>query len=102
MSETRFTPGPWHVVYIGGGDYEAHNAEGLDVFSAGDVGEAAGPNHHLAAAAPDLYEALRALCYAETGFREREALYASAKAALAKANGPGEHGTPQASDTEVG
>lgn len=54
MSETQFTPGPWRVVYVGGGDWEVLDAAGNNVMVAGDAGRQAEFNVKLAAAAPEL------------------------------------------------
>lgn len=62
--EAKFTPGPWRLhdypyLHIRAGGSDGEN-DGATVF-AGDYAGPGGVNAHLIAAAPDLYEALKAV-----------------------------------------
>jgi len=67
---SKHTPGPWKAVYVGCGDWDL-------------TGPVTQEDWTLAAAAPDLLEALESVMYWDNGKPEWEA----ARAAIAKATG---------------
>jgi len=72
MPESKHTPGPWHADPLGNGT-RVFSWEGPDdylIAELGDQGNETAANAALIAAAPDMYEALRALVSA---FESREA-----------------------------
>lgn len=98
MAEAKFTPGPWSFApavpgakrsfYISG-NHAAHNRE-VDIATVEGGYYSCEANAALIAAAPDLYEALRALvddlsANDEDGLTEFADSMAMARAALAKA-----------------
>lgn len=97
MSDTKFTPGPWHIeewdgesrpVLVGGDKhYALVPAKGAEVHE-----DQTWANAHLCAAAPDLYAALEAMFAVGTTSECHEGpcghkACGLAKAALAKARG---------------
>lgn len=90
MSETKHTPGPWHV-----GDHRGiivYDVNGIAIADAktfhGKHGEgAAEANARLIAAAPELLEALIALVEFDPSIHRKEgpARYAKAREAISKA-----------------
>ena len=100
MSETKFTPGPWHV---GNQDIYADGSDGDDlvICAIGQAGgfrsaefsvvrgkrSAAEANAHLIAAAPDLYDFLATLCMMRGIRKNYPGLVEHSEKALAKARG---------------
>ena len=95
MSDTRFTPGPWRAGlpaagfrFAQTGDWLVTSSDGLIVAMAiHDKPPEAEPNAHLIAAAPELYAVVRAVFGNDGFFQVDEKIAASARAALAKAEG---------------
>jgi hypothetical protein len=90
VSERKWTKGPWEVTYDKNGAVRigpSHNCTVAVVWFAphGD----SDANAHLAAAAPDLYEALAALIPYTTVLLCDHPVYAKARAALQRAEAEG-------------
>ena len=91
MTETKWTKGPWNLVWWGNEQYPyplSILADGDGAWIARDGTVSSVANAHLIAAAPDLYAALDGLIAPGDGgvFATRN-LIDAAKAALAKARG---------------
>jgi len=101
MSETKFTPGPWHWVdhgsFINIESKDCNSIASLFSYATPEIEE---PNAHLIAAAPKLYEALEKAAEVFRAYQshheanrhtdkaERNKFYAEQmEAALAKARG---------------
>lgn len=96
MSETKYTPGPWHSSC--GCIYAACQLDEYGLTNQAPLAEVTSDeyhddhyleNCHLIAAAPDLYEAIKELLYAlqdDDNWRT-SGVYEDAEAALAKARG---------------
>jgi len=101
MSETKFTPGPWHWVDHGSFiNIESKDCSSITSLFSYATPEIEEPNAHLIAAAPDLYEALKKAAEVFRAYQshheanrhtdkaERNKFYAEQiEAALAKARG---------------
>lgn len=107
MAETKFTPGPWSVGYLGssivcvnakiGGEAKLFDIRGWGYFtgkghgalglSDEDAVAIQAANANLASTAPELYEALTDLISIIPPCYEESPMVAFAKAALAKARG---------------
>jgi hypothetical protein len=90
MTEPKFTPGPWKWEQKGNGSWELISPSGpvhSDGSAAGEYDptiDVHGPDAHLIAASPDMYEALNAcLHYIEGSMTVKNQV----KAAIAKAKG---------------
>ena len=63
---SKFTPGPWAVAYLDRNDQRVVQAEYIEIctcwhHSIGSIGQEMEANARLIAAAPEMYEALKAL-----------------------------------------
>ena len=86
MSKPAWTPGPWSVKSIPGHGDSIVGAGGLQVVRIGQISKMDLANARLIAAAPELYEALKAFMFAD-GHDDFEDEWPAARAALAKAEG---------------
>ena len=92
MSETKFTPGPWHWMdhgsFINVESKDCSSIASLFSYATPEIEE---PNAHLIAAAPDMYMVLEEVFDEVENYMERTGRSVTwgekAKAALAKARG---------------